>query len=127
MHCPQCGKERPYDARLLEEGCLLCGPQQRLVPTGQPVAQSGGLPSPFTRLLAPILCELTVLLAVILYVARTRTSERAAGKSAEEYFHMRCTRCSRKLRYASRKAGQPGQCPGCKRPLVFPDEPEEED
>src|SRR4051812_4109933 len=63
MHCRKCGKELPYNAKRAEKGCLRCGSEEALVGTAESVALSGQS-SLFARLLAPLLIEATVLLAV---------------------------------------------------------------
>jgi len=66
-------------------------------------------------MIVPLLLEVTLLLAAIVYLSR-----RPHGSGPEEeYLHVRCV-CQRKLRYPSRSAGRQGRCPGCKRSLVFP-------
>jgi hypothetical protein len=114
MHCPKCDKEYPYDARKVSQGCIRCGPEGVLVPTVDSIAGSGGRSSPFAWMIVPLLLEVTLLLAAVVYISR-----RPRGSAEEAYLHIRCL-CRRKLRYSIRSVGRPGRCPGCKRSLVFP-------
>jgi len=116
MHCPKCGTEFAYNPKLAGQPCSHCAPGRHLlVPTVDSVGRTGGPPSPFARMIVPLLLEVTLLLAAIVYLSR-----RPHGSGPEEeYLHVRCV-CQRKLRYPSRSAGRQGRCPGCKRSLVFP-------
>jgi hypothetical protein len=127
MHCPKCGLEVPYNPDLAGKPCSRCGPfGPEMVPTTEPVALTGGSPSPFNLMFLAILFELNVLIIALLYVQHRVRKEKA--KVEEEYLYFRCVHCRRKLRYASSKAGQKGQCPRCKHNLIFdhgtPDEEE---
>ncbi len=120
IHCPNCGAEVPYNAALEGKSCLACAPEKHLlVATTYSTAQSGGPASPFARMLGPLMLEVNILLVVVWYV----TLPRPAAKVDETYFTMRCFSCRRKLRYASSRAGNKGQCPQCKHPLFFPAKP----
>jgi ribosomal protein S27E len=122
MHCWDCKRESAYSEREIEKGCPHCGGQ--LVPTMESLADRGGFESPVSKLLGPILAEVTILLAAVLYLNR---SSPATSQDDRVYLRTRCTNCRRKLRYPPERGGQTGRCPGCKQSLVFPPEAPEED
>jgi uncharacterized paraquat-inducible protein A len=115
MHCPHCGLEVPYNANTAGRPCPRCGPDFVLEPTTEAVAVTGGPPNPFARMLGPILLELNVLMVAVWCV--TRPSRPGAARL--DYRHMRCSRCKKKLRYLTHKAGNKAQCPRCKHSLVL--------
>jgi hypothetical protein len=45
-------------------------------------------------------------------------------QKAEVYYHTRCKKCGRKLRYRESQANRLGKCPLCQKPLIFPKPPE---
>src|SRR5262249_33164798 len=120
LHCPKCGREFPYAPELDGKPCSRCLPDFiALVPTAESVAQGGGLQNPFGRMLAVIIVELNILMVAVLYVESSSRRARAKAQEEQAYLYFRCIHCRRKLRFAASKAGQKGQCPRCKRNLVF--------
>jgi hypothetical protein len=116
MHCPNCGAEVPYNPKLAGKPCSACLPDNYpLVGTTESITKQGGVSNQFARLVGVVLLELTLSMAVILYLARPPRE----GKTEVDYFYVRCAGCKRKLRYATHKAGHRGQCPRCKHPLFF--------
>ncbi len=49
---------------------------------------------------------------------------RAKNQKQEVYYHVRCSKCGRKLRYRDTQIERLGKCPLCQRPLRFPRPPE---
>jgi hypothetical protein len=49
---------------------------------------------------------------------------RVKAKKVEVYYHVRCTKCGRKLRYRDVQIEHPGKCPICQKPIRFPKPPE---
>ena len=116
MHCPKCSREMPYRPEKADKGCLQCGYEGSLTPTKQSLAKSGPPPNRFTAMWASLLLEANMLLAAVLgYTVWSRRK-----LSEEEFLYTECGRCSQKLRYRAEKVGAAGQCPRCKRSLVFP-------
>src|SRR3954447_10620474 len=70
MSCRECGWEWHYNADLFEKGCRRCRDGPALVATMTSVKVAGGPPSPLPRLIAPLLIEVNVLLAVVWYLTR---------------------------------------------------------
>jgi hypothetical protein len=65
-----------------------------------------------------ILCVLLLThICILLWKRRGR-------KKAEVYYHTRCKKCGRRLRYRESQINRLGKCPLCQRPLVFPKPPE---
>jgi NAD-dependent SIR2 family protein deacetylase len=119
MHCPNCGREMPYDEAKVEDPCPRCGPDQPfLIPTKLRVAEMGESVNPWARLIAPLLLEVNVLLVAAWFLSR---HPKQGGQREGEYRYMRCEHCRRRLRFAAEKVGQAGQCPRCKTRLLFPE------
>lgn len=61
---------------------------------------------------------LCVLLAVHIAVLLYQFSRR---KKAEVFYHVRCLKCGRKLRYRDSQINHVGRCPLCQKPIRFPE------
>lgn len=59
-------------------------------------------------LIYSLLALLAVGAAAFFYIKRSQRGD------TEEYFHMRCPSCERKLRQRVNRIGHKGQCPYCK-------------
>ena len=46
------------------------------------------------------------------------------GEESDVYYHVRCTKCGRKLRYREKQIEHLGRCPMCQKPIRFPKPPE---
>lgn len=118
MHCLDCGKEWPFDARRFEGGCPRCGTKANLIPTEAAVLKDGAtsLPNPYGKMIAPLLVEGNILLAVILYL----NLPKRAPKESQKQFRTRCHQCHQKISYPQEKIGWRGRCPRCKTVVAFP-------
>jgi hypothetical protein len=45
---------------------------------------------------------------------------RGRNKVDEAYYHFRCPKCKRRLRYQTRQVGHQGQCSNCGNGVLFP-------
>lgn len=114
MSCPVCDREWSYRAELYEAGCTRCGGP--LDATVESVKVSGRGASTSSKLFALILVELTVGMAVAVYIASRKPAEEEI-----EYFYLQCAKCKQRIRYQERQIGHAGACRRCKRPFIFPE------
>src|SRR5690348_9021488 len=96
MHCRNCGKEKLYDPDKLNE-CFRCGEGHPMFPTEESIAKTGLPPSPYGRMIAPLILEFNILLALLWYLSRP--ARRGGSEEDTEYLYTRCVKCRRKLRY----------------------------
>jgi hypothetical protein len=116
-HCPRCGRELPKWAWGTDQ-CPYCQLEDR---AGGPASGSprprfrSGVSSPVipTLLIVTFAGLLTVHLVMLV-------RSRVVTKTEEVLYHLSCPKCSRKLRYRASQAGKLGQCPVCRRPVIFP-------
>jgi predicted Zn-ribbon and HTH transcriptional regulator len=66
-------------------------------------------------------CLLFLLLATHIGI---NVRARKKNKKEEVYYHVRCSKCGRKLRYRETQIERLGRCPLCQKPLRFPRPPE---
>jgi len=45
---------------------------------------------------------------------------RARPKTDDSYYHFRCTKCKRRIRYQERQVGHKGKCSNCGSDVLFP-------
>jgi predicted RNA-binding Zn-ribbon protein involved in translation (DUF1610 family) len=116
-HCPRCGRELPRWAWGTDQ-CPYCQLEEK------DGGAASGSPRPRFRSAAPsavIPTLLVVAFAALLtvhLVMLVRT--RVVVKTEEVLYHLNCPKCGRKLRYRVSQAGRLGQCPLCRRPVIFP-------
>ena len=123
MHCQKCGHEVSYSGDDLEKACVQCESEKGFVPTVESVKAKGATTSPYWRMSSFLFVELVAWLGAIWLVLRKRRDP-----GAVVYLLTRCPKCSQRLRFAERQAGQPGACRRCKKAFLFPkDSPREED
>jgi hypothetical protein len=75
---------------------------------------------------SPLIATVVISLLCILLVTHISILlwKRRGLKTEEVYYHTRCKKCGRKLRYRQSQINRLGKCPLCQRPLVFPKPPE---
>jgi uncharacterized paraquat-inducible protein A len=122
MHCPNCEKESPYEAKRFEKECPYCS-QKGLVATKESIRKTGRPDSPFGRMTPPLLVEVTILAAVLYWYA----SWRLRRAETEGQLHMECGSCHQRIRYKAERIGQIGKCPRCKRRFYYPPAAPDED
>jgi transcription initiation factor IIE alpha subunit len=45
---------------------------------------------------------------------------RRRGKEDDSFYHFRCPKCQRRLRYLARQVGHKGKCMNCNGDVIFP-------
>jgi hypothetical protein len=45
---------------------------------------------------------------------------RGRPKAEEDFYHFRCPKCRRRLRYLTRQVGHKGKCSNCNSDVIFP-------
>ena len=122
MHCPKCEHEMRYDRkRFAKEECPYCGEKGPLAATAESIRKTGLPSSPVSRLIPALLVEFIVL-ASVFYLYASKRLQRGPGE--EPTYPLYCRHCHRKLRFRKSQGGRLGQCPICRRPIVFPKVPE---
>ena len=111
--CPTCG--RPLTRAAIENNvCPYClleqGPDKAKIRKPSSFAASKGVP-------IAIVCIFALLL--VANIALSMRGRFSRGKE-ETFFHYKCPKCSRRLRYRQRQIGRLARCPLCERPIVFP-------
>jgi hypothetical protein len=118
--CPDCGQELPKSAQATGE-CPYCKLQQM---AGKEVKRRGQGGSWAT---SPVVLVVLISLFVLLlgtHVFLLVRARRRGGLGEEPTYPLFCSKCHRKLRYRASQGGRLGQCPLCRRPLLFPKPPE---
>jgi uncharacterized Zn finger protein (UPF0148 family) len=116
-HCPRCGRELPKWAWGTDQ-CPYC----QLEESAQKAGTGTARPKFRSRASSPVIPTLLIVtfagLLTVHLVLLVRT--RVGTKTEEVLYHLSCPKCGRKLRYRLSQAGRLGQCPVCRRPVIFP-------
>jgi hypothetical protein len=115
-HCPRCGRELPRWAWGTDQ-CPYCELEEKDGSRPKPAARSAAA----SPVIPTVLVVTFVALLTVHLVMAVRT--RVVPRKAEVLYHLNCPKCGRKLRYRLGQAGRLGQCPLCRRPVVFPRPP----
>lgn len=119
LHCPDCDFERPYAARDEGKTCPSCT-TGKLAPATESVRTVSDAPKPFHRNpLALALTSATAILAVT-YLYVTLKSRKTVVTEEVVYSYCRCTKCKRRIKYASKRESRAIICPTCRTELLPP-------
>jgi predicted Zn-ribbon and HTH transcriptional regulator len=71
----------------------------------------------------PIALGCILFLLMMTHIVITVRNHRRTN-TEEVFFHVRCTKCGRKLRYREKQIDHLGKCPLCQKPIRFPKPPD---
>lgn len=116
--CPVCGKQLPK----ADSPCVYCEAKKNR--EEMEANARGGAPKQVptnkkTEKIILAFCASSILLGLAFW-PRIKNFIRPPKDRNAVYLTFRCTRCGRKLRYLSSKAGMTGQCPTCRTKCTFP-------
>ena len=117
-YCPDCGMELPRGATecpFCKLAAVAANAQKGKEPPRKGV-QDIGVPAKVGIFVG--ICCLAAVVAVWDKVPRFR---RRGSSDDGLFYHFRCSRCKRKLRYEISKVGKMGACPACNQRCFFPD------
>ena len=125
MHCYKCMKETKYDEEKFNKPCRFCGEPETQVGTKESILKAiTNEDNPWSRMIVAVIIEVNLWLGSLLGVYFLSGQ---GEKKAEDFYYFGCPKCGQRLRYRHEKMGETGQCPRCKKTLIFPEiDPEEE-
>jgi hypothetical protein len=118
-YCPDCGMELPKGELAECPFCKLAAvaanakkPNEAPRKSWQQVSIAGKI---------AIFAGICLLAAVVAAWDRLAKFRRRGLSEDGQFYHFRCCRCKRKLRYEISKVGRMGACPACNQRCIFPD------
>ncbi len=118
LDCPKCGFEIPFQEHLLGKPCPKCKtPKGEFIGSIESVKKMGSPPNPWHSF------NVAIIIGIVAYLGAVVLALSFPPKDPEdEFLTFNCRNCHRNLRYRKRSAGQIGQCPNCRKPVLFPKE-----
>ena len=118
-YCPDCGMELPKGET---GGCPFC----KLAAVAANANKGKEAPRKSWRDIGvpakvAIFVSICFLAAIVAAWDRLPRLRRRASPEEGQFYHFRCSRCKRKLRYEVWKVGRMGACPACNQRCFFPD------
>jgi ribosomal protein L37AE/L43A len=114
-HCPDCGRVLPKYYQGTGE-CPYCIAESK---GGGQKKLSRAARARQVKPTIPIILGCALILLASIHVGLA-VHKRVKANKQEVLFHLDCPKCKRKLRYRENQVGKVGQCPICRRPLIFP-------
>ncbi len=114
-YCRKCDKEFGHVPGKDLTPCPLCG--REMVGLTESIKKTGKPRNPYLPVLMAWCSEAILIMGIFYYVTKPSSSP---VEEQEDFLTMRCPNCQRKLKYRESQQGNLGQCPLCKKPLMFP-------